>query len=78
MRYHNHPSCRHNALVVSYRIVGSNKQTPRAKKTPYEVWGSTMIPLCHTFGVGLGARYNSNKMKIEIRTIVKKKMHYWT
>ena len=31
-----------------------------------------MIPLCHTFGVGLGARYNSNKMKIEIRTIVKK------
>ena len=31
-----------------------------------------MIPLCHTFGVGLGARYNSNKMKIKIRTIVKK------
>ena len=59
---------------MSYRIVGPNKQTPiiGQKKTPYEVWGLTMIPLCHTFGVGLGARYNSNKMKIEIRTIVKK------
>ena len=43
---HKHSPCRHNVLVVSDGIVGSNKQTPLTgpNKPPHWAWGSALVP----------------------------------
>ena len=46
----NTPICRHNVLVVSHGIAGSNRQTPLTgpNKPPHRGWGSALIPFVTT------------------------------